>query len=45
MISKDEIKSIANDLKLSDVTVEKDYVLGWKRWSPMVGQFSSKIKL
>ncbi len=29
MISKDEIKSIANDLKLSDVTVEKDYVLGW----------------
>jgi len=29
MISKDEIKSIANDLKLRDVTVEKDYVLGW----------------
>ena len=29
MISKDEIKSIAAELKLKDVTVEKDYVLGW----------------
>ncbi|MBP6098359.1 MAG: nucleotidyl transferase AbiEii/AbiGii toxin family protein [Candidatus Levybacteria bacterium] len=29
MITKDEIKQIAHSLSLRDVTVEKDYVLGW----------------
>jgi len=39
MISKAELKSISNSLKLSDVIVEKDYVLGWLLAA--IGQFPS----